>query len=224
MKILIVEDEERLAQMLKRAFESDGFAADYVTDGSQAEKRILLHQMNYDVIVLDLMLPGKGGAEICEAVRQAGVKVPILILTARDILDDKVTLLNCGADDYMVKPFSYDELLARVRSLLRRPKTQSPDVLEMADITLDRKSQSVRVHDEPVQLTHKEFMLLEYFMSHPNQVISRDELHDRLWDFNDMSLSNTIDVHIRNLRKKVDSEAPYIFETVRGSGYKFAAV
>ncbi len=221
MKLLVVEDEERLAQMLQKAFEQEGFAVDYVTDGIKAEHRILMHRDDYALIILDYMLPGKDGLAVCASARQAGVTVPILILTARDMVDDKVRLLNSGADDYLVKPFSFDELLARARSILRRPSETKPDVLESDGISLDRRSQEVRVDGEAVSLTHKEFMLAEYFLSHPNEVVTRDELHDKLWDFNDLSLSNTIDVHIKNLRRKIDRGTRGLFETVRGAGYKF---
>jgi DNA-binding response OmpR family regulator len=221
MKILIVEDQEKLAEMVKRGLEKEGFAADYVTDGLEAEKRILMYWADYDLIILDLMLPGKNGFEICAAVRAAGISKPILVLTARDVTDEKISLLNSGADDYLTKPFSFEELLARIRSILRRPAEQTSDTLEINNIALDRKSHDVRVNGEPVELTHKEFMLLEYFMSHPDVVVGRNELHDKLWDFNDESFSNTIDVHMKNLRKKVDSAINPVFETIRGVGYKF---
>lgn len=221
MKILIVEDQEKLAQLLKKGLETKGYAVDYVLDGEEGQSRIELSHEDYDLVILDLMMPKKNGFEVCRAVRGKNISIPILILTARDSTDDKITALDAGADDYLVKPFSFKELLARVRAILRRPKDSLPAELRIQNITLNPITRKVLCGDNEIDLTLKEFSLLEYLMRHPNQVLNREQILDNLWDFGFDSFSNVVDVHIKNLRKKLkDEDGKKILETVRGVGYR----
>lgn len=221
MRILIVEDEQKLAEGIKKGLEKRGYAVDIVGDGAEALTRLSVHRADYDLLILDLMLPSKSGHEVCEEARSRGVTVPILVLTARNETENKVKLLLSGADDYLVKPFSFEELLARVHALLRRPVTTVPDILKIAEIELDPGEHVVRREGAEIELTLKEFTLLEYFMRHPNEVVNREDLLSHLWDFNYESFSNVIDVHVKNLRKKLDRDGePSLIETVRGIGYR----
>lgn len=221
MRILLVEDEENLAKALVQGLTKKGYAVDYITDGEKAMKRISLNHMDYDLVILDLMLPGMDGLAICNKMRQDSITTPILILTARDEVDTKVNLLLNGADDYLVKPFSFDELCARIAALLRRPVETLPSVITLGGLTLDPSRHTVKKEDKNIALTLKEFVLLEYFMRRPNVVINREELLTHLWDFNYSSFSNVVDVHVKNLRKKLDlGEGKIILETVRGVGYR----
>ena len=221
MKILLVEDEEKLAEALKRGLELGGYTVDVVSDGKKALTRISLHRDDYDVIILDLMLPSMDGLEICREVRAKDITVPILILTARAETDTKVNLLLSGADDYLVKPFSFAELSARLQALLRRPSQSLPETLRVGDIELNPSTRNVSLSGQSVPLTLKEFGLLEYFMRHPNQVVNREDLLSHLWDFNYVGFSNVVDVHIKNLRRKLDdTESSGLLETVRGIGYR----
>src|SRR3989344_3282418 len=209
MKVLLVEDEEKLAQALKRGLELGGYTVDIVADGKKALTRISLHRNDYDVVILDLMLPSMDGHEICKEMRANDITVPVLVLTARAETDTKVSLLLSGADDYLVKPFSFAELSARIQALLRRPTESLPDVLRIGDITLNPATREVTRNDESVTLTLKEFGLLEYFMRNPDTVVNREDLLSHLWDFNYVGFSNVVDVHIKNLRRKLgvaDSE------------------
>ena len=224
MKILIIEDEEKLAQGLKTGLEHEGFTADYLTDGERGETRIRTCRGDYDLVILDLMLPIKNGFEVCQDVRTAGVTLPILILTARDSTEDKVLALNSGADDYLVKPFSFDELVARVHALLRRPREVLPGELRAGDLVLNPVTREVKMGKDAIELTLKEFELLQYLMRHPNQVMGREDIFAHIWDFADTSLSNVIDVHIKNLRRKIDDKySKKLLETVRGIGYTLKA-
>ena len=222
MRILVVEDEEKLAKALKRGLDKEGYAVDYVTDGEAGQKRIELYQNEYDLIILDLMLPKKSGATVCRNIRKKGITTPILVLSAKGMVDDKTELLNLGADDYLVKPFSFDELVARIRALMRRPEEFIPTILKTGKITLNTATQQVFVNGREVGLTLKEFVLLEYVMRSKGRVLTREQIFDALWDFANDSFSNVIDVHIKNLRKKLDddSQNPRILQTVRGVGYK----
>lgn len=223
MRTIIVEDEERLAKMMKRGMEQQGFAVDMVHDGAEAFEHILIHHSVYDFIILDLMLPSRGGLEITTALRERGIKTPILILTARDQTADKVVLLNAGADDYMTKPFAFAEVVARARALMRRPDTSYPSALSGQDIRLDVGNHKAYRNEEELTLTVKEFALLEYFLRHPDQVLDRERILDHIWDFNFNSFSNVVDVHIKNLRRKLGQSKlkdEYI-ETVNGVGYRF---
>ncbi|MDB5224438.1 MAG: hypothetical protein JWO43_60 [Candidatus Adlerbacteria bacterium] len=224
MHILIVEDEEKLARALKKGLEVKGFAVDWLSDSEKARNRILLYRNEYDLIILDLMLPGIDGATITESVRQENVTTPIIILTARNETEHKVDLLNKGADDYIVKPFSFEELLARINSVLRRPSLAQPVILKVGDLEMDTSTRVVRQEGTEVPLTLKEFALLECFMREPGTVLSREKLFDHVWDFNSLSWSNVLDVHMKNLRKKLqhDDRSEQLFETVRGVGYRLA--
>ena len=221
MKILIIEDEQKLAEALTRGLEKKGYTVDTLNDGEKGLTRISLHRNDYDLVILDLMLPTMDGYEVCKAIREREITVPILVLTARNETDVKVKLLLSGADDYMVKPFSFDELAARVQALLRRPVESLPEVLKIQDITLNPVDRTVERSGKPVPLTLKEFGILEYFMRHPNQVINREDILSHLWDFNFASFSNVVDVHVKNLRNKLDQDRnESILETVRGIGYR----
>ena len=223
MRILIVEDEEKLAQALKKGLETRGYAVDWLPDPEKARTRILLYRNEYDLILLDLMLPGMDGATITESVRKEGVVTPIIVLTARNEPEHKIDLLNKGADDYVVKPFSFGELLARISSVLRRPQQVQSVILKAGPIEMDTASRTVRVDGETIPLTLKEYSLLECFMREPGIVLSREKLIDHVWDFNSLSWSNVLDVHMKNLRKKLSHGTSYpYFETVRGVGYRLA--
>ncbi|HVY73116.1 MAG TPA: response regulator transcription factor [Candidatus Paceibacterota bacterium] len=221
MHLLIVEDEEKLAKALKKGLEMRGYAVDWVPDPEKAQSRILLYRNEYDIILLDLMMPGLDGAQVTEHVRAEGVETPIIILTARDETQHKVELLNKGADDYLVKPFSFEELVARINSVLRRPKQQQSVTLQAGSIEMDTATRVVHVDSKEVKLTLKEFALLECFMREPDVVLSREKLFDHVWDFNLLSWSNVLDVHMKNLRKKLaNKNNDTYFETIRGVGYK----
>jgi len=222
MHLLIVEDEERLAKALKKGLELKGYAVDWLADPEKARSRILLYRQEYDLIILDLMLPGLDGATITESVRRENVMTPIIILTARNETEHKVDLLNKGADDYIVKPFSFEELLSRINAVLRRPTQQKPITLKVGPLEMDMATRVVRRDGQEIALTLKEFSLLECFMRQPNEVLSREKLFDHVWDFNSLSWSNVLDVHMKNLRKKLgaNEDGEQLFETVRGVGYR----
>jgi len=223
MKILLVEDEQKLAEALSRGLSHEGYTVDTIPDGKKALTRISLHRSDYDLVILDLMLPSMDGLEICKQVREMNITVPILILTARAETETKVQLLLSGADDYLVKPFSFAELNARIRALLRRPNEKLPESLKVGDIELNPSERKVTRDGKEIPLTLKEFGLLEYFMRHPNQVVNREDLLNHLWDFNYVGFSNVVDVHVKNLRRKLDSvDGGNILETVRGIGYRLA--
>ena len=223
MKILLVEDEQKLASALSKGLSLEGFTVDTIPDGKKALTRISLHRNDYDLIILDLMLPSMDGYEICKQVREMNITIPILILTARNETDTKVQLLQSGADDYLVKPFSFAELTARVRALLRRPNESLPESLSFGDLELNPIERRVTRNGKEIPLTLKEFGLLEYFMRHPNQVVNREDLLNHLWDFNYVGFSNVVDVHVKNLRRKLgDGSRGSVLETVRGIGYRLA--
>jgi DNA-binding response OmpR family regulator len=219
MKILVVEDNKKLASNLKEGLEQDGFAVDCIHDGGEAERHILINHKEYDVVILDLMLPSKDGVEVCRTWRAQGVVIPILMLTARDATDDKVKGLNMGADDYLAKPFALAEVTARVRALIRRPIVTENIVLRLGNISLDTVSHKVERDGEAVELSLKEYMVLEYLIRNQGKVITRDTLYDHAWDFADTSFSNTVNVHIKNLRQKLHDDGTHI-QTIRGVGYK----
>jgi DNA-binding response OmpR family regulator len=224
MKILIVEDEEKLAEAIKAGLKECGFTSDIIGTGMRAESRILVCKDDYDLIILDLMLPEKNGFEVCKSVRESGVTTPILILTARTAIEDKVLALNSGADDYLVKPFAFSELIARIQALLRRPHEVLPQILSIKDITLNPQTREVKRGDKVIALSLKEFELLQLLMRQPNQVMGREDIFVHLWDFADTSSSNVIDAHVKNLRKKLnEGYAGDILETVRGVGYTIKA-
>ena len=219
MKILVVEDNTKLAENLKQGLTQEGYAVDLIEDGISAERRILINRDEYDLVILDRMLPGKDGVSICKEWRENEVVVPVLMLTALNTTDDKVDGLDAGADDYLAKPFAFKELLARVHALLRRPKQTSPEMLFIGDISINTTSRIVTYKNKSISLTLKEFMVLEYMMRNLGKVVTRDELYSHAWDFADSSFSNTVDVHIKNLRKKIHDNGK-IIQTIRGVGYK----
>ncbi|HEY6019343.1 MAG TPA: response regulator transcription factor, partial [Candidatus Paceibacterota bacterium] len=205
-----------------KGLELKGYAVDWLPDPEKALNRIMLYRSEYDIIILDLMLPGMDGAEITKRVRTEGVTTPIIILTARNETEHKVDLLDKGADDYVVKPFSFEELISRINAVLRRPAQSKPVVLSVGELEMDMATRTVRKSGDEVPLTLKEFSLLECFMRQPGEVLSREKLFDHVWDFNSLSWSNVLDVHMKNLRKKLgtDMHGDQLFETVRGVGYR----
>ena len=224
MKILLVEDEPKLSKAVAKALKNFGYTVDIIDDGKAAYERIRLYHQDYDLVILDLMLPGIEGHIICRRVRENNIEIPILVLTAKVDVASKVDLLRRGADDYLSKPFSLDELEARIKAILRRPKGAISESLRVADLELNLTERTVYKNDERVNLTLKEFALLEYFMRNKDRVISRDELLSHVWDFNYTSFfSNSVDVHIKNLRKKIkDDTGQRLIETVRGVGYRLS--
>ncbi len=222
MRLLVVEDDPSLAQVLRRALVDDGYAVDVAAYAVDA--RHLLATTAYDAVVLDLGLPDGDGLSLCREARDAGNPTPILVLTARDGLTDKVAGLDAGADDYLTKPFDFPELAARLRALLRRPADARAPVLASGDIRLDPAAKRVWRGSIMVPLTAREFSLLEYLMRHPGRVHSRADLLDHVWDANYDGLSNVVDVHVANLRRKLDLPGdPAPIDTVRGLGYQLRA-
>jgi two-component system, OmpR family, response regulator len=219
MRVLIVEDELRMASLIRRGLVGEGLAADVAESGEDA--LWMAEAGDYDALVLDVMLPGIDGFETCRRLRHNGVWVPVLMLTARDSVDDRVAGLDTGADDYLVKPFAFAELLARLRALARRGGLERPSVLEIGDLRLDPATRRVWRGPVEIQLSAKEFALLETFMRRPDEVLSRYHLLEHAWDFAYENKSNVVDVYIRHLRNKID--LPFgrqSLETVRGAGYR----
>ena len=221
MRVLVVEDEERIARFLKKGLEEESYAVDVVGDGSSALDWVA--ETNYDLILLDVMLPGLTGFEVCRLLRERGVTTPILMLTARDEVDDRVTGLDVGADDYLPKPFAFKELLARMRALTRRAaaKATLDTVLELADLQLDTVTHQARRGQRQIELTAKEYALLEYFMRHPRRPLSRTLIREGVWGYDYYGASNVVDVYVRHLRQKLEAgDEPPLIHTVRGVGYK----
>ena len=219
MRILVVEDNKRLSDSLRMTLEDDGYAIDTAYDGLDGEELALMG--TYDVIILDIMLSQKDGLAVCRELRHKRVNTPVLMLTARDALDDRVKGLDSGADDYLVKPFEVDELRARIRALLRREMSNKSPLLQVGDLCLNPATHAVERAGDTIDLTAKEYSLLEYFMRHPNHLVSREMAESRLWSYDHVVSSNVVDVYIRRLRRKIDD--PYavkLFETVRGAGYR----
>ena len=218
MRILLVEDERGLASVLKRGLQEHGYAVDAAGDGEEA--LAFAESEPYDLIVLDVMLPDLDGFSVCRRLRAMRSTVPVLMLTARDSIEDRVLGLDCGADDYLVKPFDPRELLARVRALLRRERVQRDPVLRVADIEVDTSSRQVRRGQRAVVLTMREYAILELFVRNTNRVLSRDEIAEHIWAFDFTAMSNIIDVYVGNLRRKLwDDAEPRLLRTVRGIGY-----
>jgi len=221
MRILVIEDEHKIAGAIKRGLEQEKYAVDIEYDADGGLGAALNEP--YDLMIIDRMLPGSmEGIDICEKVREAGIHTPILILTARDQTRDRVAGLDAGADDYLVKPFSFEELLARIRALLRRPHETKSNVLEVADLKLDTVSFEVRRSDRLITLSAKEFALLEYMMRNSGQVLNKDMIISHVWDFDADILPNTVEVYIGYLRNKIDKpfSGPQLIHTLRGFGYK----
>jgi two-component system OmpR family response regulator len=222
MRVLVVEDELRMASLIRRGLTEEGLAADVAPNGEDALWMAQSHE--YDAIVLDVMLPGMNGFETCRQLRGSGVWAPVLMLTARDSVEDRVAGLDTGADDYLVKPFAFAELLARLRALARRGDAERPSVLEVGDLYLDPATRQVRRGTREIRLSAKEFALLETFMRRPGVVLTRLHLLEHAWDFAYENRSNVVDVYVRHLRRKIDE--PFgrrSLETVRGAGYRLRA-
>ena len=222
VRILVAEDDAKLADMLARSLREEGYAVDVAADGDQAITQAAVNA--YDAIVLDVGLPRRDGLEVSRTLRARGVRTPLLMLTARDSVDDRVAGLDAGADDYLVKPFSVRELLARVRALLRRMPELLPATLAVGDLVLDTRTHSAARAGRPIPLTAKEYGMLEYLARHAGRVVGRPELTEHLWDENHDPFSNAVEVYINRLRKKVDDgHATPLIHTRRGAGYVLAA-
>lgn len=217
LKILVIEDDPAILRLLQRGLTMEGYQVDTAVDGENGLK--LFQERQPDLIVLDLMLPGIDGMEVCQRIRQKS-KVPILILTAKDAIQDRVEGLDAGADDYLVKPFNLEELLARIRALLRRTEQERQPVLQFEDVTMNTITREVYRGDRKLQLTKKEYQLLELFLRHPRQVLTREVIFDRIWGYDFGGESNVLEVYIRYLRQKMELNGePRLIYTVRGVGY-----
>ena len=222
MRVLIVEDEVKMASLIRRGLGEEGMAADVAVRGEDA--LWMAGSTAYDAIVLDVMLPGIDGIEACRRLREEGVWAPVLMLTARDAVEDRVAGLDGGADDYLTKPFSFAELLARLRALVRRGPVERPTVVTVGDLHLDPAARRVWRGDSDISLSAKEFALLETFMRRPGEVLDRLQLLEHAWDYNYENRSNVVDVYVRYLREKIDRPfAMESIETVRGAGYRLRA-
>jgi two-component system copper resistance phosphate regulon response regulator CusR len=218
MRLLVIEDERKVADVVARGLRAERFAVDVTYDGDTGWQMAL--SVDYDLIILDLMLPGLNGTELLRRLRRKGSQAPVLVLTARDATKDKVENFEAGADDYLTKPFAFAELLVRVKALLRRPPASHDHVLRVADLEIDRLSQQVKRAGKRIELTSKEYALLEYLASHAGRVLSRTMIIEHVWDESFEGLTNIVDVYVRHLREKVDE--PFerkLIRTVRGAGY-----
>ena len=221
MRVLVVEDEHKIANAVKRGLEQESYAVDVAFDGEYGFDLASTEQ--YDVIVLDLMLPKMDGVEVCRRLRKDGIHTPILMLTARGQISDRVNGLNAGADDYLVKPFAFAELLARIKALTRRPKDSLGVLLAIDDLSLNTLNYEVRRAGTLIRLSKKEFALLEYLLRHKNQIVTKDQIIDHVWDYEADILPNTVEVYVGYLRNKVDKpfgDKPALIHTIRGFGYK----
>lgn len=222
MRILLVEDDVQHAAIIARGLRKHAFAVDVASDGDEA---LFLAQTNeYDILVLDVMLPKRNGFEVCRALRGGGSDVPVLMLTARDAVEDRIAGLETGADDYLIKPFDFNEFVARVRALLRRPRRYEAPALQVGDLSIDTGARTARRGDRDIHLTSKEFALLEFLARNAGRVVGRAEISEHVWDNSYDAFSNVIDVFIRRLRRKVDEgEAHRMLHTRRGAGYVLTA-
>ena len=223
MKILIIEDEHIIATSLKKGLEQEHYTIDIAFDGIEGYD--LASSGDYELILLDLMLPGLDGLSICQKLRAGNNHTPILMLTAKSQLEDKIKGLNSGADDYLTKPFAFEELLARVRALSRRPQTATSKILSVGDLSLDTSNYQVKRGNQEIHLSSKEYSLLECFLRHPDQILNKDQLIQYVWSYESDILPNTVEVYIRNLRQKIDipfKGKPPLIKTIRGFGYKIS--
>ncbi|MCA9936886.1 MAG: response regulator transcription factor [Ardenticatenaceae bacterium] len=219
MRVLVVEDEPRMAALIRQGLEEEAYAVDVVDNGRDV--LLWVQSAEYDIVLLDIMLPGMNGLDVCRQLRAEGFNMPVLMLTARDTLPDKVKGLDSGADDYLVKPFAIEELTARMRALARRDSSDKRTVLSVADLTLDPATKLAQRGDQIIELTAKEYALLETLMRHPNQVLSRDQIIEHVWDMAFESGSKLIEVYIYALRKKIDAGHDVkLIQTARGLGYR----
>jgi DNA-binding response OmpR family regulator len=219
MRVLLIEDDRKAARLLSKGLQEEGFVVDVAPTGEGGEEQAALNE--YDLVILDWLLPGRDGLAVCRALRASGNSTPILMLTARDSVADRVSGLGTGADDYLTKPFAFDELLARIRALLRRTRTAQPVVLKVADLTLDPVTRRVARGALAITLTPKEYAILEVLMRNLGQVVSRTRLAERVWDEASEVLDNLVDAHVSHLRKKIDREAGVpLIQTIRGVGYR----
>lgn len=218
MKILIVEDEIKLNKALSTGLQNHGYAVESAFDGEEGEKMARINV--YDLILLDVMMPKRDGVEVCTNLRKAGKKTPILMLTAKDAIEDRVNGLDAGADDYLIKPFAFEELLARVRTLFRRAPLTATDTFDLDDLHLDTRTQRVTINSKEIELTLREYALLEYFLRNKDTVLTRGDLLEHVWDINYDSMSNVVDVHLKNLRKKLPKIYAKRIKTIWGKGYK----
>ena len=222
MRVLVIDDDRRLCGIIKRGLLEEGYAIDVAYDGEEGEQ--LTEANPYDLIILDVMMPRKDGIEVCRDLRSNRVNTPILMLTAKDAVEDRVRGLDAGADDYLVKPFAFNELLARIRALLRREGTFKSPKLQVGDLALDTATREVRRGQRAIELTAKEYTIIEYFMRHPNMVITRTMIEEHAWDYEFDSISNLVDVYIRRLRRKIEGDnEESLIQTVRGAGYRLKA-
>lgn len=219
MRLLVIEDERKIARVITESLKREKYAVDAAYDGEEGFN--LADSQPYDLLIVDRMLPGLEGVEIVKKLRENGKNMPILFLTALSTTEDKTLGLDVGADDYLTKPFAIDELLARVRALLRRPPIQQPDILKIDDLEIDKQQQTVTRAGKIIDLTNKEYALLEYLMQHPNQILSKETLIDHVWDFDADILPNNVEAYIKNLRQKIDKPfKKQLIKTVRGFGYR----
>jgi len=222
MRVLLVEDERKIADFIRKGLTEQGYAVDVAYDGEEALDWPAV--ADFDIIILDVMLPVRDGVEVCRTLRQRAVRTPILMLTAKDMVEDRVRGLDSGADDYLVKPFAFAELLARLRALARRQPAVLGSLLQIGDLLLDTATRKVSRAGTDMELTTKEYAILEYLMRHPNQVLTRTMIAEHVWNYDFDNASNVIDVHIRNLRRKIDTAYPEkLIHTVRGAGYRISA-
>lgn len=219
MRLLVIEDERKIARIITESLKREKYAVDAAYDGEEGFN--LADSQPYDLLIVDRMLPGLEGAEIVKKLRENGKNMPILFLTALSTTEDKTLGLDIGADDYLTKPFAIDELLARVRALLRRPPIQQPGILKIDDLKIDKQQQAVTRAGKIIDLTNKEYALLEYLIQHPNQILSKETLIDHVWDFDADILPNNVEAYIKNLRQKIDKPfKKQLIKTVRGFGYR----
>ncbi|MBF0121316.1 MAG: response regulator transcription factor [Desulfobacterales bacterium] len=222
MRVLLVDDDKKFCEVLKRGLEENSYAVDCVYNGEDGEN--FAESVEYDLVILDIMMPKKDGLEVCRYLRTKYINTPILMLTGKDTVDDRVKGLDAGADDYIVKPFAFNELLARVRALLRREGMSKTSTLKVGNLVLNTITREVFWKEKLIDLTTKEYIILEYLMRHPNAIVTRAMIENHSWDFEFDSMSNLVDVYIRRIRQKIDpEEGKVLIQTIRGTGYRIKA-